>query len=182
MPSMPSLETNFWNLLVDKGFVRKLANCSWEVIGSSMRTPYLIFFLTRWQPISRYFILSWKTEFEVMCITLWLSQYRAGGLQHVIPRSFKMYSNHNSSHVVDRRALYSASNDDLAMVCCFLAFQDTREDPKKKQYPGVDFFESTHLAQSPPMYHRIWKLEFLEKNKHISGFPFKYWTTLHTTW
>jgi len=35
-------------------------------------------------------------------------------------------------------ALYSASEEDLETVGCFLALQDMREDPRKKQKPMVD--------------------------------------------
>jgi hypothetical protein len=46
------------------------------------------------------------------------------------------------------KALYSASEEDLDTVICFLAFHDTRDDPKKKQYPVVDLLVSMHPAQS----------------------------------
>lgn len=53
------------------------------------------------------------------------------------------------------RALYSASEEDLEMVTCFLAFQDISEEPKKKQNPVVDLLESTQPAQSASTYPSI---------------------------
>jgi hypothetical protein len=50
--------------------------------------------------------------------------------------TFKSFNKNNSqinSHVAVERALYSASDEDLETVICFLAFQEIREFPKKKQ-------------------------------------------------
>jgi hypothetical protein len=58
------------------------------------------------------------------------------------------YNNQISSQVAVDNALYSASEDDLETVTCFFAFQETRDDPKKKQYPDVDLLVSKHPAQS----------------------------------
>jgi hypothetical protein len=46
------------------------------------------------------------------------------------------------------KALYSASEEDIDTVGCFLAFQDMSEEPRNKQKPVVDLLESIHLAQS----------------------------------
>ena len=37
------------------------------------------------------------------------------------------------------KLLYPALVDDLDTVCCFLKCQDTKFEPKKIQYPEVDF-------------------------------------------
>jgi hypothetical protein len=60
-----------------------------------------------------------------------------------------------SSHVALDRALYSASDDDLDTVVCFLAFHETKDEPMKKQYPVVDFLVSKHPAQSASVKPRI---------------------------
>ena len=39
-------------------------------------------------------------------------------------------------------ALYSASEDDLDMVLCFLLFQLIGEDPSMIKYPVVDLLEN----------------------------------------
>ena len=46
------------------------------------------------------------------------------------------------------RALYSASEELLDMVCCILDFHDTRDSPKKTEKPVRDLLESGHVAQS----------------------------------
>jgi hypothetical protein len=58
-------------------------------------------------------------------------------------------------------ALYSASEEDFEMVCCFLAFHEIRDEPKKKQYPDIDLLVSKHPAQSASEYPRSCKSGFL---------------------
>ncbi len=53
-----------------------------------------------------------------------------------------------TSHTAEAIALYSASAEDLDTVVCFLDLHDTREFPKKMQYPVVDLRVSGHPAQS----------------------------------
>ncbi|MCI42589.1 hypothetical protein A2U01_0063826, partial [Trifolium medium] len=45
---------------------------------------------------------------------------------------------HCNSQDAKDRDRYSASEELLETVCCFLARQEINEDPKKKQYPEVD--------------------------------------------
>jgi hypothetical protein len=52
------------------------------------------------------------------------------------------------------KALYSASEEDLEMVCCFLAFHEINDEPMKKQYPDVDLLVSKQPAQSASEYPR----------------------------
>jgi hypothetical protein len=68
-----------------------------------------------------------------MSNALWLSQYRVGVLIRVTGKSSWRYSSHYSSHVADDKALYSASEEDLETVACFLARQEMRDLPMKKQ-------------------------------------------------
>jgi hypothetical protein len=63
-------------------------------------------------------------------------------------------------------------------VFCFLALQEIREEPRKKQYPDVDLLLSTQLAQSASAKPRICIDELLGKNKPLPGVPFKYLITL----
>jgi hypothetical protein len=61
-------------------------------------------------------------------------------------RSFIKYNSQMSSQVAVDKALYSASDEDLDTVICFLAFHDIRDEPRKKQYPLVDLLVSMQPA------------------------------------
>jgi hypothetical protein len=98
-----------------------------------------------------------------------------GCLLQLIFKSFIRYSNQINSQVAVDNALYSASEDDLETVTCFFAFHETREEPKKKQYPEVDLLVSKQPAQSASENPRIWKSEILGNNKPL---PVRYLTTL----
>ena len=53
-----------------------------------------------------------------------------------------------SSHVARAIARYSASELDLATICCFLLFQDIRLPSMKTQYPEVERLSVGEPAQS----------------------------------
>jgi len=59
-------------------------------------------------------------------------------------------SSNLTSHVISAAAcdmaLYSASEDDLEMVLCFLLFQLIGDLPKRITYPVVDLLENGHAA------------------------------------
>jgi len=48
--------------------------------------------------------------------------------------------------VVAARAWYSASDELLDMVCCFLDYQDIRDSPKYTEKPIMDLRVSGHVA------------------------------------
>ncbi|KAK2367189.1 hypothetical protein QL285_080500 [Trifolium repens] len=83
-----------------------------------------------------------------MCKALWLSQYKTGSLTLWTCKSLSKYNNHCSSQVADANALYSASEDDLDTVNCFLVRQDMSDFPSKKHCPDIDLLVSIHPAQS----------------------------------
>ena len=59
---------------------------------------------------------------------------------------------------------YSASANDLLIICCFLVFQDRKESPRKTMKPIVDLQESRHPAQSTSA--KAWCVSLQEaKNK-----------------
>lgn len=162
----------------DKAFVKKSASCSLDEIGNKWSTPSWSLFQTKWQSISKCLVLSWKTGLAAMYKALWLSQYRTGVLQQVVHRSCKRYSNHYSSHVAVESTLYSASEEDLETVCYYLALQEIKEEPKKKQYPKMDLLESRQPTQSASEKPRSWISDFLGKNKPRPGLFLRYRTTL----
>jgi len=54
----------------------------------------------------------------------------------------------SNSDMVTDIARYSASAVDLETVFCFLVFQETKNDPKKTQYPINDLAIIWHEPQS----------------------------------
>jgi hypothetical protein len=144
----PSLDIKELNFGGGNGLVRKSASCSSVEMGSNLNIPFCTFSLTKWQSISKCLVLLWNTGLEAMCIALWLSQYNVGSLTHLVCKSFKRYKSHWSSQVAVESALYSASDEDLDTVYCFLARRDIKDEPRKKQKPIVDLLESMHPAQS----------------------------------
>jgi len=71
-------------------------------------------------------------------------------------------------------ALYSASEELLEIVCCFLDFHAMRELPKKIENPVMDFLVVGHIAQSESLKH--FNLMKLEEWKNIPdpGADFRY--------
>jgi len=63
-------------------------------------------------------------------------------------RSSSRYTSHCISQHVVARARYSASEDDLEMVLCFLVFHDIKESPRKMQKPVVERRVVIQEAQS----------------------------------
>ena len=83
-----------------------------------------------------------------MWIAAWLSQKRRAGLVELMPKSRSSFFNHSSSPVVAAMARYSALADDLEMVVCFFAFQETKDSPRKTQKPVTDLRVSKQEPQS----------------------------------
>ena len=71
--------------------------------------------------------------------------------------------------MVTANARYSASAEERDIVDCFLAFQDTRESPRKIQKPVMDFLELGRDAQSASEKAFNWREEVDEKNKPCLG-------------
>ena len=60
----------------------------------------------------------------------------------------KQLHNQTNSLVGAAMVRYSASAEDFKMVVWFLAFQETKESPRKIQKPITDLQESKHDPQS----------------------------------
>jgi hypothetical protein len=80
--------------------------------------------------------------------------------------------------VAEAKARYSASDEDLETVNCFLDFQQTRDWPMKKQKPVIDLLVSGQPPQSASLNPDSCKEEFLGKNKPVPGLPLRYLKTL----
>ena len=63
------------------------------------------------------------------------------------------------------------------MVGYFLLFQDTNEEPRKKQNPVMDFHESKQVVQSKSEKPLSLRLDWERKNKPQAGDLFKYQST-----
>ena len=77
---------------------------------------------------------------------------------------------------------YSASDEDLEMVGCFLLFQEINEEPKKKQKPYMECLVSGHVPQSESTYPFSFKLEFAEKNRLAASASLRHFNTLNAAW
>jgi hypothetical protein len=77
-----------------------------------------------------------------------LSQHRIEGDFRNTPSSFSKDWIHINSAVALARALYSDSVLALEMVGCFLDAHDNKLQPRKVQYPDVDFQSSGQPVQS----------------------------------
>lgn len=108
--------------LEGRALLNMSARWCWDLIGMSLRDPEETVSHTRWQSISICFVRSWKVGFEAIWIAAWLSQNKRIGESTVMWKSFNKCDNQKSSLVVAAKALYSASEDDLETVACFLAF------------------------------------------------------------
>lgn len=85
---------------------------------------------------------------------------------------------HQTSQVVDARAQYFASEEDLEIVACFLDFHDIRACPRKMQKPITDLLVSTHAPQSESEKAFSCRLEEAGKNSPFRGACLMYRNTL----
>jgi hypothetical protein len=97
-------------------------------------------------------------------------------------KSLRRYRIHCSSQVAEAKALYSASEEDLEPVICFLVLQEIMELPKKKHWPEMDLHVSRQPAQSASEKPCKVREESLEKNKPLPGQPLRYFRTLKAAW
>lgn len=178
LSTISSSDINVLNFGGDKGFVRKSVICSWVEIDNYLSTFPWTFSLTKWQSISKCFVLSWKIGFEAMWMALWELQYNTDNLLHLIPKSFKWYKSHYNSHVVVDKARYSTTEDGLEMVGCFFCLHDTSKFSRKKMKPVVDLLESKQPYRSTSTYPLICVLELIGNIIHLPGLCFKYRTTM----
>ena len=80
--------------------------------------------------------------------------------------------------MADAKALYSASEEDLDTVICFLVLQEMRELPKKKHWPEIDLLVSRQPAQSASEKPCKVMEELLGKNKPLPGQTLRYLRSL----
>ena len=179
----PKLDGNVLKGWGSSDFVKKKKSAiwSWEVTVRSFRIPAWSFSLTKWQSISKCLVLSWNTGLTVIWMTIWLSQKRTGTLGLWMCRSLSRYKIHWSSHVaeVEAKAWYSASEEDLETVICFLVLHEMKDFPMKKHWPVMERLVSTHPAQSVCENPCKWSEESLGKNKPSLGQPLRYLRTLN---
>jgi len=101
-------------------------------------------------------LVSWNTEFAVIWMAFSLSQYITCNLVHSTCRSLRKYINHGYSQVAAPNAWYSAFDDDLDNVSCFLV-QEIYDLTRKKHVLDMDLLVSIHLAQSTS--EKLWMLK-----------------------
>jgi len=178
MLTIPNLDSKLLKGWGRRDLVKKSPTWSFEETGNSLRTPAWTFSLTIWQSISKCLVRSWNTRLAAMWIALRLSQYITGFFVHWIFKSFIKYNSHCISHEVEASALYSASEEDLDTVSCFLVLHETSDLPMKKHWPDMDLLVSLHPAQSASEKPWMWNSESLGKNIPEPGQPLRYFRTL----
>ena len=82
-----SRKENWGNL---RAFMKMFANYYWIKIWKVLIGPSWIFSLTKWQSISMFLVLSWKTRLTTMRRASWLSQYNRTACEC---SSWKSFSN-----------------------------------------------------------------------------------------
>jgi hypothetical protein len=80
--------------------------------------------------------------------------------------------------VVVDKPIYFASEDDLDTVIFFLAFHETSDLLRKKQYPDIDLLLSMQPSQSAYEYPKICIFEVLGNRKPLPGLCLRYLTTM----
>lgn len=78
------------------------------------------------------------------------------------------------------KALYSALEDDLDTVDCFLLFQETSEEPRKKQNPEMDLLVSRQEPQSESVKPFSLQSLLAGKNRPSAGETLMYPRTRRT--
>lgn len=133
MSSMLSLVMKLWKHLGGNDFVKKSA--SWALVwtGSNLNMPFWILSRTKWKSISRCYVLSWNTGLVAICIAFWLSQYKVRSFVVSVWRSLSKPIIHCNSHDANDNSQYSALDEFLEIVCCFLARHETNKVTRKKQ-------------------------------------------------
>lgn len=148
-----------------RGLVKMSANWCWLQTSKSLMKPSLILSHVKWQSII-YFVRSWKIGFVAIWIAAWLSQKINAGEEDVIWKSRRSWCIQTSSLVVDAKALYSASADDLEIMVCFLALQEISESPRSTQNPVINFLEFSWIRTwSPISVSACLKLEWRSSSK-----------------
>lgn len=170
----------FWNLLVVKGFVRKSNSYSWEAIGRNFKTPCLIFSLTRWQSISRCFVLSW-------IIGSYVDDTLIATIQGWNLGACNMEILQNVEHPNQLTCGWTKSS-----ILCFwrrssngmflLSFPWNKRCSYGKT---IAWCRSYGINTSCPVCISVSNIcndEALGNMRPLPGFPFKYLTTLHAAW
>ena len=124
------------------------ANWSLELTNLVLMSPDIIFTRMKWQSISMYLFLSWKTALELIWRAAWLSHISVIWLTSPNCNSFNNYLSQTSSQVTKAMALYFAYALDLVTILCFLLFQEIKLPPMETQYSDVDLLSARDPAQS----------------------------------
>ena len=166
------------NCAFQRAFVRITATCRLEEMWIGLISLAYNFSLTTWQSISMCLVRSWNTEFSAICRANWLLQKSKAGREWSIFRSASEYFSHMTSQVVEARALYSTSTEDLETMDCFFDFQDIKLWSKNMQYPVIDFLVSLQSPQTESQNPLMCNSKSIEKNKTCPGECLIYLSTL----
>jgi hypothetical protein len=163
-PSSPRKRANVaWY----KGLVR--ISASYFSVGTWMRSmfPYSTLSIRKWYLTSMCLVLEWSTGFLATLTALVLSHMR-GTWEHSSPKSLNVYVIQSSYEQQLATWTYSASLVDWATLDCLREDQETSEDPKNWQVPGVDLLSTRHPAKSASEKPRSEREEDAEYQKQSS--------------
>lgn len=141
--STPSLDKRWICCVLPKLFVSRSLNCSledtwwvWIIFSND-------FFLKKWQSMSKCFILSWKIGLAAIYNASLLSHKKFTGYWILTPNSVYKPISQAISAIAEAMVLNSISAELLAIVSCFIRFQDTKATPNLTKYrvTGLKFVE-----------------------------------------
>ena len=107
---------------------------------------------------------------------------RRAGWEDSTRKSKSSCLSHSNSLVVAAMARYSALAEDLEIVVYFLAFQETKESPRKIQKHLTNFWVSSQDPQSASKNALRWREEVDEKIKPWPGLRLRYLSRWCTAW
>ena len=111
-------------------------------------SPLVTFFLTKWMSTSMCFVRAWWTRLEAKASAPELSHLMTRGEGKKIWSSLRSILSQYISVVARDKAQYSTYVLDLETICCFLANQEIKFEPKYIPNLVVDRLSSGLPAQS----------------------------------
>ena len=170
---IPNLTMNLPKTRPGSAFVKTSATWCWLLTWTSLITLDWKYSWIKWWSMSMCLDRSWWTGFEARVIANLFSQNNiTKGTSTSKWRS--NFLNQTFSLVIEDKARYSASVDDLETVGCFLEHQERRLFPKNTQEPEVDLLVSTQLAQSASAKAMSLRELWAGKNKPCPGAYLRY--------
>jgi hypothetical protein len=123
-------------------------SASWSSVGTWIKAifPFSTLSLRKWYLTSMCLVLEWSTGFFATLMALVISHW-SGTWVYSSLKSLMVYVIQSSWEQQLAAATYSTSVVDWATLDCLREDQNTKEDPKNRQVPEVDFLSNRHPAK-----------------------------------